>query len=396
MTPAAAAWRPTRCRSGPSPSVDVATAGRKGLRPAAHRRRHRACRHRRQLRVCPGPGHRRGGVAGRPGRARPREGSPLREHRPVGDHGHAGGRRRRRHRLCGGLPAGRAPPRAVRLDLSTGGVRWHRLIDPPGLSAKVEQERGALTLDRWPGAGALRRPLRRLRQLQGGGRGGRRRRLRRSGRLRRATHREAGIWTPGGPVVDEGGECGWPPATANRTPGSTTATPSSTSTRPSPRRLLSPDQLGRAQPLRHRPRLGTPSPGRRPGVRHRQGGRRFCSTGPASTQGPTLFFRWRTPGRAQEDGVAERGGWTLSAGPVGRGEVVRRRRGRVEVDDGVAVVEPGVRFAVAVATTRRRPRRHRTARRPMPASRWVGTTYGQIAEPSAAPPRPPLVVAAVA
>src|SRR5206468_7475387 len=32
------------------------------------------------------------------------------------------------------------------LDLATGAVRWHRPIDPPGLSGKVEQERGALTL----------------------------------------------------------------------------------------------------------------------------------------------------------------------------------------------------------------------------------------------------------
>jgi outer membrane protein assembly factor BamB len=32
------------------------------------------------------------------------------------------------------------------LDLATGAVRWHRAIDPPGLSATVEQERGALAL----------------------------------------------------------------------------------------------------------------------------------------------------------------------------------------------------------------------------------------------------------
>ncbi|TML75931.1 MAG: hypothetical protein E6G04_11705 [Actinobacteria bacterium] len=32
------------------------------------------------------------------------------------------------------------------LDLSSGAVRWHRTIDPPGLSAVVEQERGALAL----------------------------------------------------------------------------------------------------------------------------------------------------------------------------------------------------------------------------------------------------------
>ena len=32
------------------------------------------------------------------------------------------------------------------LDLGSGAVKWHRLIDPPGLSAKVEQERGALAV----------------------------------------------------------------------------------------------------------------------------------------------------------------------------------------------------------------------------------------------------------
>jgi outer membrane protein assembly factor BamB len=32
------------------------------------------------------------------------------------------------------------------LDLATGTTRWHRAIDPPGLSPLVEQERGALTL----------------------------------------------------------------------------------------------------------------------------------------------------------------------------------------------------------------------------------------------------------
>ena len=32
------------------------------------------------------------------------------------------------------------------LDLATGVTRWHLTVDPPGLSAKVEQQRGALTL----------------------------------------------------------------------------------------------------------------------------------------------------------------------------------------------------------------------------------------------------------
>lgn len=34
----------------------------------------------------------------------------------------------------------------VALDLATGAERWRRVIDPPGLSATVEQERGALTI----------------------------------------------------------------------------------------------------------------------------------------------------------------------------------------------------------------------------------------------------------
>lgn len=34
----------------------------------------------------------------------------------------------------------------VALDLATGSVRWRRTVDPPGLSAKVEQQRGALAL----------------------------------------------------------------------------------------------------------------------------------------------------------------------------------------------------------------------------------------------------------
>jgi outer membrane protein assembly factor BamB len=92
------------------------------------------------------------------------------------------------------------------LDLSTGAVRWHRLIDPPGLSAKVEQERGALNLT----GGRVLVPFGGLYGDCGNYKGavvaaaadG-------SGDLAAytvPTHREAGIWTPGGPVVDEGGD----------------------------------------------------------------------------------------------------------------------------------------------------------------------------------------------
>jgi len=92
------------------------------------------------------------------------------------------------------------------LDLATGAVRWHRPIDPPGLSGKVEQERGALALsggrvlvpygglagDCGPYKGAV---------VSAAADG--------SGDLTAyivPTTREAGIWTPGGPVVDAHGD----------------------------------------------------------------------------------------------------------------------------------------------------------------------------------------------
>jgi outer membrane protein assembly factor BamB len=91
------------------------------------------------------------------------------------------------------------------LDLATGAVRWHRPIDPPGLSGKVEQERGALALsggrvlvpygglagDCGPYKGAVVSAA-----ADGSGD---------LGAYIVPTTREAGIWTPGGPVVDEGG-----------------------------------------------------------------------------------------------------------------------------------------------------------------------------------------------
>ena len=46
------------------------------------------------------------------------------------------------------------------LDLSDGTVRWHRAIDPPGLAPAVEQERGALALERRAGLRAVRRAVR--------------------------------------------------------------------------------------------------------------------------------------------------------------------------------------------------------------------------------------------
>jgi outer membrane protein assembly factor BamB len=92
------------------------------------------------------------------------------------------------------------------LDLATGAVRWHRPIDPPGLSPKVEQERGAATIS----GGRVYVPYGGLAGDCGPYKGavvsvpadG-------SGDLAAyivPTTREAGIWTPGGPVVDEHGD----------------------------------------------------------------------------------------------------------------------------------------------------------------------------------------------
>jgi outer membrane protein assembly factor BamB len=92
------------------------------------------------------------------------------------------------------------------LELRNGATRWHRPIDPPGLSARVEQERGALALangriyvpfgglfgDCGPYKGAV------VSSATNG-----------RGRLQSyivPTTREAGIWTPAGPVVDASGD----------------------------------------------------------------------------------------------------------------------------------------------------------------------------------------------
>jgi len=91
------------------------------------------------------------------------------------------------------------------LDLAGGAVRWHRGIDPPGLAARVEQERAAAALtggriyvpfgglygDCGPYKGAV---------VSAAADG--------SGDLTSyivPTTREAGIWAPGGPAVDGGG-----------------------------------------------------------------------------------------------------------------------------------------------------------------------------------------------
>jgi outer membrane protein assembly factor BamB len=91
------------------------------------------------------------------------------------------------------------------LNLSDGKVRWHRTVDPPGLSAVVEQERGAIALgngrvyvafgglmgDCGPYKGAV------VSSATSG-----------TGALQSyvvPTAREGGIWTPAGPVLDSTG-----------------------------------------------------------------------------------------------------------------------------------------------------------------------------------------------
>ncbi len=92
------------------------------------------------------------------------------------------------------------------LDLATGAVRWHRSIDPPGLPASVEQERGALAL----AGGRVYVPFGGLYGDCGQYKGavvsvaadG-------SGDLTSyevPTIRMAGIWNPAGPVVDTNGD----------------------------------------------------------------------------------------------------------------------------------------------------------------------------------------------
>ena len=92
------------------------------------------------------------------------------------------------------------------LDLSTGTVRWHRAIDPPGLDPAVEQQRGALALT----AGRVFVPFGGLYGDCGAYKGavvsaatdG-------SGDLAVyivPTSRMAGIWNPEGPAVGGGGD----------------------------------------------------------------------------------------------------------------------------------------------------------------------------------------------
>ena len=92
------------------------------------------------------------------------------------------------------------------LDTANGAVRWHRPVDPPGLSGRVEQLRGALTLvggrvyvpygglygDCGPYKGAVV-------SVAADGQGA-------LASYIVPTTREAGIWHPGGPAVDTNGD----------------------------------------------------------------------------------------------------------------------------------------------------------------------------------------------
>jgi outer membrane protein assembly factor BamB len=91
------------------------------------------------------------------------------------------------------------------INLGSGTLKWHRTIDPPGLSATVEQERGAAAL----GNGRVYVPFGGLQGDCGPYKGavvssatsG-------TGALQHyvvPTSREGGIWTPAGPVLDPTG-----------------------------------------------------------------------------------------------------------------------------------------------------------------------------------------------
>jgi hypothetical protein len=100
------------------------------------------------------------------------------------------------------------PPRheLVALDLRTGAVRWRHTLDLPGVETRAMQERGALTVTGgrvWVPFGGLAGDC--------GGYKGRVVGLRLDGTgdpvaYTVPTTREAGIWTPPGPVVDAAGD----------------------------------------------------------------------------------------------------------------------------------------------------------------------------------------------
>jgi outer membrane protein assembly factor BamB len=93
----------------------------------------------------------------------------------------------------------------VAIDLVTGQVRWRRVIDPPGLSATVEQERSALTVAN----GRVYVPYGGLYGDCGDYRGAVvASRLDGTGALQAwiaPAQREAGVWAPGGAAVDGAG-----------------------------------------------------------------------------------------------------------------------------------------------------------------------------------------------
>ncbi|MCA1830859.1 MAG: PQQ-binding-like beta-propeller repeat protein, partial [Actinobacteria bacterium] len=92
------------------------------------------------------------------------------------------------------------------LDLDGGGITWHRAIDPPRLSPRVEQERGALALAN----GRVYVPFGGLQGDCGSYKGAVvSSPLDGKGALQSyvvPAAREGGIWNPGGPVADPGGD----------------------------------------------------------------------------------------------------------------------------------------------------------------------------------------------
>jgi outer membrane protein assembly factor BamB len=96
--------------------------------------------------------------------------------------------------------------RLVALDLSTGGVRWQRRIDPPGADPRTHQQRAALALSRGrvyvPYGGLYGDCGNYHGWMLGAPASGP------SGRVlsyRVPTGREGGIWAPPGPAVDDAG-----------------------------------------------------------------------------------------------------------------------------------------------------------------------------------------------
>ena len=206
----------------------------------------------------------------------------VRRHRPARHHRHAGvrrahnaGLRRRRARRPAAAPAVRADARDRRRRLAHGASTC-----PASRRARCRS--AARSPHRRPGVGAVRRPGRRLRRLQGPGGRHRAGRHRTAGRLHRARPtREAGIWAPPGPGRRRRRRPATSPSATAR-PASATRTTTATrccssSTDGQLLDSFSPSTWADRQRRRPRPRLAGPGAGR-----HASG----CSR-PASPAPPT-------------------------------------------------------------------------------------------------------------